>query len=126
MGLNSPIESEFQFSYFMFLRCPSGILRDLICIVLMHVDMILLRNAKCGSSRKIIAGAISPPSLILILALCSQLHTPPSAQKKKIHAGLKHGCLPIFRSRYTLPLLRRKERNCDNDILCDSGSARNI
>ena len=30
MGLNSPVESEFQFFYFIFLRCPSGILRDLI------------------------------------------------------------------------------------------------
>ena len=30
MGLNSPTESEFRFSYFIFLRCPSGILRDLI------------------------------------------------------------------------------------------------
>ena len=30
MGLNSPIESEFQFSYFSFLLCPSGNLRDLI------------------------------------------------------------------------------------------------
>ena len=27
-GLNSPIESEFQFSYFIFLRYPSGILLD--------------------------------------------------------------------------------------------------
>jgi hypothetical protein len=28
MALNSPIESEFQFSYFISLRCPSGILQD--------------------------------------------------------------------------------------------------
>jgi hypothetical protein len=30
IGLNSPLLSEFQFYYFMFLRCPSEILRDLI------------------------------------------------------------------------------------------------
>jgi hypothetical protein len=29
-GLNSPIVFEFGFSHFNFLRCPSGILRDLI------------------------------------------------------------------------------------------------
>jgi len=30
MGLNSPCLSEFHFSYFIVLRYPSGVLRDLI------------------------------------------------------------------------------------------------
>ena len=30
MGLNSPTESEFHFSYFILLRCPSGDLRNFI------------------------------------------------------------------------------------------------
>ena len=59
MGLNSPIESEFLFPYFIFLVLSLRKFTGSYCIVFTHVYINLLRNTRSRSSRKWFAGKIS-------------------------------------------------------------------